>query len=164
MRKRVMWLVVLGLSSVMLAAGWGDDSDNSENEPLSKQEYIAQGDEICARANQKIQKQAGKFFSALRENLDRGFGLHVVDPSPQQLQQFGKEAVIPNVKSEIDELRALPAPGGDEQTVARIYAAAQAGFDRLEKDPTLLRDENAVNEAFAEANKLAADYGFTDCD
>jgi hypothetical protein len=163
MTKQLIWQVVLGALASTFAAGYAAPPAGSAMGGLSKPQYIVQGDMICARSDERIDKAAVDFFRLLREKKDHGFGHDAISPSPEQLEQFGQTDVLPNLQREIDELRALRVPKGDEQTVARIYASAQAGLDRLKKDPSLLKVDSSVDAAFSEADKFAADYGFKKC-
>ena len=59
-------------------------------------------------------------------------------------------------------LQALPPPSGDEAQVQAIISAAQQGLDKLKADPSLITASGQDNP-FAEANKLAKQYGLTAC-
>jgi hypothetical protein len=63
---------------------------------------------------------------------------------------------------EVAGIEALPAPSGDTEQVDAIVSAAQQGLDELKADPSLITAEGQDNP-FAEANKLAKQYGLTAC-
>lgn len=73
-------------------------------------------------------------------------------------EQFAK-TLVPGVQSEIDQIRDLPAPEGDEETVANILDTAQEGVDQIEQDPSLAVRGGKLDEA----SRLAGDYGLYEC-
>jgi len=134
----------------------------------SKRDYIVQADTICARQEQLIQTEA-----------EVGLGIDANDfevlpsgeivfkpgrrPSPERTQRFGTEVVIPSLREQLVDLRALTPPTGDEQAVAAIYDTAERGVDRLDADPAAFNDSGAVRRALTEARKLGRRYGFYEC-
>jgi hypothetical protein len=161
MRKTLMVLVAVGVGAALVAAGCGgnDDDDTSAttattgaagDEPLSKEQFILSADQICARGDQEIEKAAGEVFQQGQQ------------PSREEQEQFITDTVLPNVQQQIDGIRALPAPEGDEDQVTAILDAAQEAIDTGEADPAALTGQGA-DDPFAEANKLAEDYGLKSC-
>lgn len=151
-----VWIAILGaLAAGLLAAGCGSD-DNSDKQSfgtsvgsastasLSKADFVTQANAVCKTANQELD-QAGQ---ALGQN-----------PTPEELDSFVTDNVTPTIQTELDAIRALGAPAGDEQTVNAILAAADSGLQRLQADPSLL----TTGDPFGEANQLADDYGLTVC-
>ena len=157
MRRKTVGALVCALALGLLAAGCGDDDDEGAAEDeattvegeLTKPEYIAEGDQICAEGTARI----------AREALDR-YG--EAQPSLEQIDEFAREVVAPVLQEQVDQLRALPPPQGDDETVAAIYVEVQEGIDALREDPSLLA-EPASGGAFDEANDLAQGYGFRQC-
>ena len=84
-------------------------------------------------------------------------------PSDAEIRAFGTDVVIPRLREQIADLRALTPPTGDEQEVAAIYDAAEAGIEKLAADPALFNDEGAVTRELNQAERLARSYGFFDC-
>jgi hypothetical protein len=78
-------------------AGCGGD-DGSQG--LTRQEFIAKANAICAEAKQKTARFSKDFPSS--------------HATPRQAQQFFKE-IAPFSKQTADRIAALPAPAGDEQ-------------------------------------------------
>jgi hypothetical protein len=65
------------------------------------------------------------------------------------------------VRKQIDEIRALGIPSGDEQEVEAIFAAAEEALKETEEDPSVF-GQGGVGP-FAKANKLSREYGLTVC-
>ena len=143
---------VLTLVAVAFA-GCGDDDDNGSGggESLSKAEYIKRGDRICREGDREIARAT-----------EEKFGGRTEDPPDEEVADFVLDEVIPNIEGQISDLRDLPAPEGDEDTVNAIYDEADKSIDAVKDDPEKAVAEGAENP-FAEANKLARDYGFEHC-
>ena len=146
----------LALGLIAAGCGGDDDDDGSAQNgettvqgQLSKPKYIAEGDRICAEGTARMASEA----------LDR-YG--DTQPSLDQVDDFAREVVAPVLQEQVDQLRALPPPQGDDETVAAIWDAVQDGIDQLREDPSLLA-EPASGGAFDDANELAQGYGFRQC-
>ena len=136
------------------AIGCGDDDDNGNGgggESLSKAEYIKRGDQICREGDREIQREGRSRFGDLQER-----------PSRDELVGFIEDVVIPNIEGQISDLRDLPPPEGDEDTVNAIYDRADESIEAVKENPEGAVAEGADNP-FAEANKLGRDYGFKAC-
>jgi hypothetical protein len=134
----------------------------------SKRDYIVKADTVCARQEQLIETEA-----------EVGLGIDANDfrvlpsgeivfkpgrrPSPQRIERFGTEVVIPSLREQLADLRALTPPTGDEATVAAIYDAAEQGIEELAADPAQFNDQGAVRRSLTTARQLARRYGFFEC-
>jgi hypothetical protein len=166
MRKALMLLIVASLGCALAAAGCGGDDDDDDttaattatteatggpgDEPLSKEEFIKAADGICRQGDQEINREAGRTFGNER-------------PSQQAQEDFVTDTVLPNIQAQVDGIRALTPPEGDEDQVTAILDAAQRAIDETEDDPSALTQEGGGSDPFAEANRLAQDYGLTAC-
>ena len=164
MLTRITALLALALAAGLIAAGCGDDDDDettaatttteagatgatgaATGEPLTKAEFIKQADAACAAGDKRI------------DAAFRGLGSN--EPSDQELEQVVTDTVVPEIQGEIDAIRALTPPEGDEDEIAAILDAAQEALDEIEQDPSSLANGNP----FKEANQLAQDYGLKVC-
>ncbi len=168
MFSRITTLLALALATGLIAAGCGDDDDDTAattspptttagatgatgatGEPLSKDEFITEADAICKAGDKKIDAAAQETFS--------GGG----QPSQAEQEQFVTEDVVPNIQEQIDGLRALTPPEGDEDEVSAILDSAQDAIDQTESDPGALTEGG--DDPFSEANQLAEEYGLEVC-
>jgi hypothetical protein len=149
MRARFV-VPLAGLVLALAVAGCGGGGSSSSTAALSKSEFVAQGNAICQKGDKAINEAAKKVFTQSQA------------PSQATQQKFVTDSVIPSIQSEIDAIDALPAPSGDEDQVQAIVDAAQSALDKAKADPTLLTDQGG-SDPFAQANKLADDYGLTKC-
>ncbi len=132
--------LVLGL----VGAGCGSSSKSSTTAALSKPQFLAQGNAICARGNQSLAAP------------DKALGNQ---PSNAQITAFVATAFAPDIQSQIDGLRALGAPSGDQATVSGMIDAAQTDLNKIKGNPALL----AGGAGFADFAHLAHPYGLTAC-
>jgi hypothetical protein len=131
------------LAAGLLAAGCGGGDDN-----LTKAEFLKQGNAVCKKGNDQIDKAARQTFGKKH-------------PSQAELNTFANDTLIPVVQQEIDGIRDLNPPSEDEDQVNAIVDEAQAALDKGKDDPSLLTNEKA--DPFKKANKLANDYGLKEC-
>jgi len=143
MNGKTARILAVALAAGALAAGCGDDTD-------PKEEYIAKGDEICARGTFKIGRTAQDRFGSPA-------------PPPEQAPQFARQKIVPILEQRVvTKLRELEPPEGDEEQVEAIYDELEQAVDRLRANPELITEPN-TGGAFDQANRLAQDYGFEQC-
>jgi hypothetical protein len=139
---------MLGFVLVLAVAGCGGSSTSSTTSTaLTKSEFLAQGNAICAKGNKTI-SQATKKFGHKK-------------PSQAQLNKFATQTLIPTIQQEINGVKALAPPTGDEAKVSAIVTSAQAALNRAKANPTILTGNGP--SPFAATNKLAKSYGLTKC-
>jgi hypothetical protein len=73
------------------------------------------------------------------------------------------EELGPTLREELDEVRAITPPAGDEAQVAAIFDAAARAVDGLEADPATFVDDAAVRRLFADARRTGRRYGLQEC-
>ena len=146
--KRIALMAVLCVGACVLA-GCGDD-DNA----LSEQEFLEQGNAICAAGNERL--------DAAFEDLDLEEG---EEPSAEQMATLLLDEFVPDVQSQIDDVRALEPPDELADAVDEFLDNAQATLDDLEQqaadDPSSVFSED--EDPFAEVNAQANEIGLTEC-
>jgi hypothetical protein len=147
MKRNALWLLGLAAVTALVAAGCGGGGDDSTStSSLAKPAWIAKADAICQQGNQEIEQAANEQF-----------GQQDQEPTDEQVQQFTSETVVPNVQKQIDQIRDLGAPSGDEDQVNKILDTVQADIDKAKSATTLQGD------TFADGNALATQYGLKVC-
>jgi len=157
---RARFAIALAAIAAMAIAGCGGGGSSTsttgasgasgeQGAALSKSEFLAKGNAICAKGNQEIQAAGEKAFPQGQQ------------PTQADEDKFATDTLIPNIQQQIDGIDALPAPSGDEDQVQAIVDAAQAALDKGKQDPSLLTGDGS--DPFAQANKLADAYGLTKC-
>ncbi len=139
-------ILIVGL--VLAACGSSNNNSTSTTAALTKAEFLKKGNAICKKGNQQI-NQAGKAIFKPKQK-----------PTSAQLQKFANAAET-SIQSQINELKALGAPSGDQTKVTAMLATAQVNLSKVKQNPTLLTSNN--QHPFAGAAKLLHAYGLTTC-
>ncbi len=148
--KKTLLMLVAALTCVMVVAGCGGDDDGGDSDDgggtaLTKEEFVTQGNQICADGNAQIAEDA----EAIGDNPDQATS-----------EAFVADSLVPNIQSQIDGLRDLGIPEGDEDQVNGMLEEAESALGEIESDPALLFDEN---DPFSEVNDQLTEYGLTEC-
>ena len=156
---KTKFAVAVAAIAALAIAGCGGGSSSSttgasgtsgaQGAALSKSEFLAKGNAVCAKGNQALNAAGNKAFSSGQ-------------PTQADEEKFVTDTVIPNIQAQIDGIKALPPPSGDEDQVNAIVAAAQSALDKGKQDPSLLTGQSG-SDPFTQANKLADAYGLTKC-
>ena len=149
MKHNALWLLGLAAVTALVVAGCGGggDDDSTSTSSLAKPAWIAKADAICQQGNQEIEQAANEHFGKQQGQ----------EPTDAQVQQFTDETVIPSVQKQIDQIRDLGAPSGDEDQVNEILDTVQADIDKAKSATTL------PDDPFADGNALATQYGLKVC-
>ena len=81
-------------------------------------------------------------------------------PSQEELDSFVTDTVLPSTQEQIDQIRALGFPEGDEDQINEILDSAESDVEAAQSDPSVLTQGG---DPFADTNQLATDYGLTEC-
>src|SRR3954469_22791658 len=128
---RPTWVFAIAAMLVMalVAAGCGSSNDNSSSSAttaaLTKAEFVKKGNTICRKGNKEINAQGKKLFTNQK-------------PTKAQLNKFATTVLIPSIQGQINDIRALGVPKGDEAQVNAILTEAQSSLDKGKKDPTAM--------------------------
>ena len=118
----------------------GDASAPSASGAITKDEFVASANAICGAtmAEQDEQRTADNFGS----------------------KRFFYDVVVPGIREDVEEIRALGYPAGDEETLAAIMDDTDVLLDELAAD-----EENfgLGPNPFADLNGRLAAYGLTTC-
>jgi len=142
--------VALTIAAVVAGCGSGGGTAS-----LSKAEYIKQASAVCDKATKQAQTEFANFVSELAK-----------EPKTQQANEAAQTEVantilIPGKEQELEGLKKLDAPKGDEERVEEITGALEDGIEATRKD-----SGHAVTNSgktFAKAQVLAAKYGLKNC-
>lgn len=141
--------LALTLSAGLVAAGCGSSSSSSSTATkpaLTKAAFLAQGNAICTDGNKKLE--------VFEKRLQGG-------PTQAELKTFVTGPFASEVQRQINAVRALGAPSGDQATVTHMLDLAQADLDRVKANTKLLESRTA--SPFHDFSTLAHAYGLTAC-
>jgi hypothetical protein len=159
---KIRSLALLPLLIVLAIAGCGGDDDTSTTSTtsevsgatgtggvaLTEDEFLTQGNAICAAGNKEIEQAANDTFTSGQ-------------PTDAQLEQFAA-IFIPSVRGQIEAIQALTPPEELADQVDTFLADAQDAADQAEADPTLIVSSNDSGP-FGAVNDAADEIGLTEC-
>jgi hypothetical protein len=141
--------LVAAMGCAVVGCGGGGDSTAS-GAPLTRAEFIKQGDAICIKVGIRVAKaferNAGKKKAATRKGE----------------REEITEMSIPAFQKELEEFSELTPPKGSEKVFATIVAGLESGVEDMEAHPDrpLTTDPNGQ---FYTANQAEVHYGFHVC-
>lgn len=123
---------------------------------LSKSELLQAARLICEHVGEENEEDLARFFD------ERG-----LDPDEQlstaQLHELGEEIILPNTHKQTREIINLgPEHRKFEEEADKVLEAYTRAVLKGERDPAMAAAE--TERLFAEANRLARDFGFTECE
>jgi hypothetical protein len=140
-------IALAACAGLLVAAGCGsDDNSGVTTSGLSKAEWIAQADQICVNTDKEIGAAAQSFFKG--------------KPDAATQQKFIAEVALPKTQAEVDSVRALGAPAGDEDQVKALLDAVDEGLVKAKADPSLV---GGPNNPLDEGSRLSKAYGLQKC-
>jgi hypothetical protein len=169
MRNRELSLLALLVAGVVLGGcgGGGDKSTTSNSKSNSqlqliggdssgavspsKDQFLSEAERICLAGNVDISKAAEEAITRRQES-----------PTIARLVKFGKNRALPLLQNELDQIKALNPPRGDEAKVKAIIREAQANLDALKANPRAFALADPTGP-FTATNAPAKRYGLVPC-
>ena len=149
MRARIAGLVVIGLLAVLALTSCGDDDEQT----LSREELVTQGNQICAEAAQRIEQDARSRFG---NSQDVG--------SAQQLEDFASNIVVPQYDRAVDRLEDLKPSDEEKGDFDDFLSETRKALDDdVKQDPVGSLSQVQGLDPFAKANRQAQGLGLTEC-
>ena len=136
--------------------GSSDDDGASgasvETSSLSKEEYVKRASAACA-------KRRGRILPEMAAYLGPG---QTKEFTPDQFGPVFREVVLPAFEDELEIIRSLGAPEGDEEEIEAIVAAQEVAVEEAKKlkNPESFEE---VGKQFAAPSETMREYGFTGC-
>jgi hypothetical protein len=162
MAKLVPISLIAVLSTALLTAGCGGSSNASDasaasEAPLTKAEFIKQGDAICEKAHQKIYDEAKKYREVHAKELEKLGGVAAEE-------KLIRLVMLPAVLEEAKGMEALGAPKGDDKQIESFVAAIERGVEKAKKNPMAAESEFGYGQnPFHNIDIQLREYGFEVC-
>jgi hypothetical protein len=134
-------VAIAALAAGLLAAGCGDDDDESSD--LTHDEFVTQANEICTEGNAELEQTA-----------DPAAG-----PGTAEFDAFVTDTLVPNVQGQIQDIRDLGIPDEDEDLNATLDEAEEI-TNEIADDPAVLTEGG---DPFAPVNDELTEAGLTEC-
>lgn len=135
--------VAMALGGIAAGCGSSNDDSTTSTAAISKADFVAQANQICKQGNAEVE-QAGKQLGNVNE---------------AQLEDFVANTVVPNIQKQVDGVKALGAPAGEEAQLNELISVTQADLDQLKADPSKIQDDHL----FDDSNQKATALGLTEC-
>jgi len=142
----------------------GCDGNGGGSTALSKADYIAEGDAICAKKRQQRSQLVTEVQNAIASGVNSASDAHRVHDISNQAANYVDQLAT--------ELQALPKPTGDEQILDTLLSTVSAeatdirhfadAVDSLDASQIRSFGEAADSDA-AKAVAIAQGYGFKVC-
>jgi hypothetical protein len=121
-------------------AGCGSSSSTTETTAaISKAEFVAKGNAVCVKGEKAQEAEVNAYV--------KKHGLENKKPTKAQEVELVETVFAPNIQSQIDGVKALGAPSGEEQQVESALELSQQALEKVEANPEL---------AFGKQNPFAA--------
>src|SRR6478672_13036806 len=156
LNKPVIGLLAALVAIAAVVAGCGSSSSETTETTasISKAEFLTQGNAICKAGNKEINEGYEEFS---KEN-----NLNHKKPSKAQFEELSETVLIPSVSKQIDEVRELGTPEGEEAEIEEFLGNAEEALEELEEKPSLSGAEGK-EEPFFNVNKEATAIGLAAC-
>jgi len=150
--KQLIVLFAL-LAMALTIGGCGGRSDQSSADvTISKTAFVKKADAVCAKGNKRMEVVFARFLKAHKD---------IRRPDDAVFEKLVGTALVPNIKREIRELRALGAPADDEDRVDDMITALEEGVETAEGNPqAAVKNSEAV---YGISSRLAKEYGLEVC-
>jgi hypothetical protein len=146
MRNKVLPILIALLLVAALTGASGCGGGDSTSASLTKKQFLKKADEICEKGETEQLEMAAKY---LKKN-----------PGAEE-EELIVPAALPPLQKQTEEIKALPAPEGDEAEVEAIVKAFEKALKDSEANPQDVMSSGS--NPFKEADKLAKKYGLTSC-
>jgi len=156
MRRTICGLVLMAALIVgVCVAGCGSSSNSTSTETtatISKAEFVAKGNAVCVKGEKA---QEAEINAYVKKN-----GLENKKPSKAQEAELVETVLVPNIQSQINGVKALGAPSGEEQQVSSALELSQQTLEKIEANPELAFGKK---DTFAAAGKQLHALGLKEC-
>jgi hypothetical protein len=155
-----MGAVLSALAVALIVVGCGG-GNGDEPRQISKAAFADKGSAICLAARRQIRSD----FEAYRKGpqgkeIERAEQANELTPE-EAAAKVGREVIVPVMKQELEEFRALGIPPGGDARVTALLDAFEEGIEAAENHPERVATDGT--EAFGKSGRLAADYGLEGC-
>lgn len=150
--KRLIALGAAVLAACLVAVGCGGGGDDASTASLTKAEFIKQANAVCKKGEEQIETDFAAYVKG-HEDIRK--------PTEADFSKLVDSVLVPNAEKEIEDLRALGLPSGDEDQVEAILEAREESVEAAEDEPEVVVKDG--EKVFGKASELAISYGLEDC-
>jgi len=151
MRRVSVLLAATALVLMGAACGGDDDDGGGGGEPLSQEEFLAQGNEICEEGDRKSEAAFEEIFGETEE-----------EPPAEEVEAFLRNEIIPIIEDQIDGLRGLTPPEDLQEDFDAMLDDADTALEEV-RDMSAEEIVSEQDDPFANVNSQAEELGLTAC-
>lgn len=129
--------------------GAQDEGAEVTTSSLSREEFVKRASAACQKEREKILAETAAFVKRL--------GTEEIP-----VTRVVRSVQLPKIEAEIEIIRSLGAPEGDEEEIEEILAAQEVAVEEV-RGVEQIKTFNEVEKYFADATEMFRDYGFTAC-
>jgi hypothetical protein len=144
----------LAIALIVAGCGGGGSDNEVTASSITKAEFLKKADAVCERGNEQTQADVAAYVEEKNFSLSK-------KQTPAQYTAFIEAVLVPNVNKEIEEIRDLGAPSGDEDQVEAILSALEDAVAKAQKESKAVVQERT--DLFGRASELAKEYGLKAC-
>ena len=148
--RRARALVIVLIAIGFATAAFGGIAGAGEG--LSKKEYRAEANDICATANEELGAVFEEVFGDFEEDQV---------PTAEQ-QRAAADAALPIFRQMLDDIEDLDGPSTLEKKVGKLVDGYRDVADEIEADPAVAFGPEA-EDPFVKPDKQAKKLGLDDC-
>lgn len=163
MKPTTIFTTAACVAAGLLLTACGDDAES-----ITKDAFLEQANAICQETNDELEP----VFDGVWEGLDE---IDLDDPVNQNIifVRFDEamDAVGPAARRQIDDIRSLGTPEGDEQLIETLLVDFEDVIEWMETtteaaaggDETAMEALDGTVDPFADIDRRAREYGLTVC-
>jgi len=151
MKKPICIAVLLAASVLAFGCGGGGGGGESSDAPLTRAEFVRQGNAICKSLLEEGQEALQGLLTE-HENASKPL-------TAQEKEQFVTEQIFPPMRDAIGELEELQPPAADRTKIEKLLREYSETLATVEKSPSKFYGGTAFEEPLAKARA----YGLTSC-
>ena len=154
---RVLSGVAVAVIAAALFVGCGGSDDSTESiatSDLTKVQWIKRAGPICTKGNVPVLSELVAYQEKHPAKTER--------ESEAVTGKALRAVVPPAISKEVEKIRALGAPSGDEQQIEEFLEAMEADIKSVEEG-ALLSSAAELDKKFRRSGQLARQYGLEEC-
>jgi len=164
MRRRMMGGLALVAALVVgiCVAGCGSSNSTSTETTtaISKAEFVAKGNAVCVKGEKAQEAEINAYFKKTGPVNQKLSKARKILFRAESRRERVETILAPNIQSQINGVKALGAPSGEEQQVSSALELSQKALEEIKANPELAFDKTDV---FAAAGKQLHALGLTKC-
>lgn len=135
----------------------GGNGDKTSDGAITERQFLVRGDRICQEVFGRITRRYSKLIGYVTARSAPS------DAREREMNVGTQRFIVPAIAELVHRLRALGAPPGQQDRLAKTLASLEAGIQRAEKDSRAARGSLGVEFAFQEGYELLPALGLLAC-